>query len=47
MNTSFDARDRLAGRLDNTTVRQAVLDTTLVAETPTPNGRRIGEEAHL
>ena len=46
MNTSFDARDRLVGRLDDMTVRQAVLDTTLDGETPTLDARETALEAH-
>ena len=44
--TTFDARDRLAGRLDDTTVRQAVLDTTSKGETPTPHTRETTLEVH-
>jgi len=34
--THFDSRDRLAGRLDDSTVRQAVEEPASRAATPTP-----------
>jgi hypothetical protein len=45
MNTSFDARDRLAGRLDDTTVRQAAEGADPPRSNPTPHARRTGKEA--
>ena len=43
----FDARDRLAGRLGDETVRQAVAEGGFGDATPTPNGFNHPEENAL
>lgn len=45
--THYDARDRLAGRLGDETVRQAVAEGGFGDATPTPNGFNHPEENAL
>lgn len=47
MNTTFDARDRLAGRLDDMTVRQAAEGADPSRSNPTPSGVETTEEGLL
>ena len=45
--TTFDARDRLAGRLDDMTVRQAAEGADPPRSNPTPSGVETTEEGLL
>jgi len=45
--THYDARDRLAGRLGDETVRQAAADGGFGGATPTPNGLQTTERRLL